>query len=276
MTSPVAASISPIMTTALLSPQGYQSNILFTITGSGFTGTTSVVLNNATGADNLSFNVVSDTEIQFSYTNGSAYWWQYPNSNSVVVTTPGGTATVDIVIYAPLDGLTLSVSPTSASAGYTVQLSDPNDDGAMATVTTVYFGEVAVPVTGFQNNSGVVTVPVLSAYGPVEITVANPLGQSNGAAFAYLPSAGCGTFTVAQTATQVVAPGASGAVRNNGPYPVYIGAIDVTADVTERTCGVVLNVGDSLTVSATNGLLPGVYAIAQAGTSFVTYIEATL
>jgi len=76
-----------------------------------------------------------------------------------------------------------SVSPSSASVGATVTITG-TAFGAVQGSSTVTFGGVAAPVSGWSNNSITVAVPAGATTGPVVVTVA---GQaSNSVTFAVL------------------------------------------------------------------------------------------
>jgi hypothetical protein len=95
-----------------------------------------------------------------------------------------GTATGTYTVRVTLSSVQItSVSPSSASVGATVTITGTGF-GAVQGSSTVTFGGVAAPVSGWSNNSITVAVPAGATTGPVVVTVA---GQaSNSVTFAVL------------------------------------------------------------------------------------------
>ncbi len=139
-----------------------------TLTGSGFTGGTSVTF----GSSSAKFTVDSDTQI----TTVS------PPVNSsgdvdVTVTTPGGTSTDLFSYVAP--PVILSISPTSGSTcgGTKVTITGSGFTGA----TSVSFGSYKAKATDFTVDSDTqITVgsPPANSSGKVDVTVTTPGGTS--------------------------------------------------------------------------------------------------
>ncbi|MCX5341135.1 IPT/TIG domain-containing protein [Streptomyces atratus] len=160
-----------------------------TLSGTGFTGTTSVRF----GANAASsFTFVSATQLTAVVSTGG------PGPVAVTVTTPGGTSTQAVPYYylaAPvISGITAGSGPVSG--GVPVTLTGAN----FLQTTAVRFGvNSATPYTIFSATE-IRTVSPPGVAGTVPVTVTTPGGTSNGAAYVYLG-----------------APVVAGLVPNQGP-----------------------------------------------------------
>ncbi|MFJ7490397.1 IPT/TIG domain-containing protein [Streptomyces sp. NPDC097727] len=160
-----------------------------TLSGTGFTGTTSVRFgaNAAT-----SFSVVSATQLTAVVPTGG------PGPVAVTVTTPAGTSTQAISYYylaAPvISGVAAGSGPVGG--GMAVTLTGAN----FLQATAVRFGATAATPYTIFSATEIRTVSPPGAAGTAPVTVTTPGGTSNGAAYVYLG-----------------APVVSGLVPNQGP-----------------------------------------------------------
>ncbi|MFF3123180.1 IPT/TIG domain-containing protein [Streptomyces sp. NPDC057908] len=160
-----------------------------TLSGTGFTGTTSVRF----GANAASsFTVVSATQLTAVVPIGG------PGPVAVTVTTPAGTSTQAVSYYylaAPvISGVTSGSGPVGG--GMPVTLTGVN----FLQATVVRFGATAATPYTIFSSTEIRTVSPPGAAGTVPVTVTTPGGTSNGAAYVYLG-----------------APVVSGLVPNQGP-----------------------------------------------------------
>ncbi|WP_344441483.1 IPT/TIG domain-containing protein, partial [Kitasatospora nipponensis] len=161
---------APIITTA--TPASGPAGTTVLLTGSGFTGVTSVRF----GVVAASFTVVSATVISATAPAGSG-------TVQVTVTSPSGTSNGIAFTYAPAAPVITVSTPASGPAGATVTLTGSGFTG----VTSVHFGAVAATFTVVSDTQVLTTAPAGS--GTVQITVTSPSGTSNGIAFTYVPTA---------------------------------------------------------------------------------------
>jgi hypothetical protein len=140
-----------------------------TITGTGFTGATSVTFGGI-AASNIT--VVSDTQLTVTAPAGG------PGPATVTVTTPGGSAsTTSSNQYVYADTPVVSgISPSSGpnSGGTTVTISGSNFTGA----TAVSFR--TIPATSFtvENDTTIIATAPPWTDGTFDVTVTNPAGTS--------------------------------------------------------------------------------------------------
>lgn len=84
-----------------------------------------------------------------------------------------------------------------------------------------------------------------------------------------------GTVSVGTTATDLFSSptNESGGVlvKNSGPVAVFLGGSTVTAG-TAATAGLLLNPGESVTVTSTGASSADLYAITATGTAYVSYL----
>jgi len=146
-----------------------------TITGTGFTGATSVKFG---GTAASSFNVVNASTIQAIVANGS--------TGDVSVTTAAGTATKAGFVFVAAPTIT-NFTPTTAASGATVTITGTDFTGA----TAVSFGGTAASSFNVVNATSIQAVVGTGATGDVSVTT--PAGTAIKAGF---------TFVVPPTITQ--------------------------------------------------------------------------
>ncbi|MFF1418696.1 IPT/TIG domain-containing protein [Streptomyces sp. NPDC058280] len=228
-----------------------------TLTGTGFTGATSVTFG---GVPATSFNVVSATQITAVAPAGAG-------TVQIVVTTSGGTSNGINFTYSTATAVLTSVVPNQGpvAGGNTVTLNGSGFTGASA----VRFG---------TTNAGFITVSPtqITAYAPagpagtVNVTVVTPGGTSNGVPYSYVnvpalsgvvPSQGplAGTNTVTLTGTNLTgATAVSFGVHAATSFTV-VSATQITAVVPSGSPG-----GVPVTVTTPGGT--------TAGTVFYFYV----
>ena len=136
-----------------------------TITGTGFTGATSVKFG---GTAASSFNVVNATTIQAIVANGS--------TGDVSVTTAAGTATKAGFVFVAAPSIT-NFTPTNAASGATVTITGSDFTGA----TAVNFGGTAASSFNVVNATSIQAVVGTGATGDVSVTT--PAGTATKAGF---------------------------------------------------------------------------------------------
>ncbi len=147
-----------------------------TITGTGFTGATSVTFGGTAAA---SYTVISDTQITVVTPAGAK------GPADVTVTAPGGTVTKSSAYsYIPIPSIT-SIGPSSGplTGGGTVIITGSGFTGA----TSVTFGGAAASYTVVSDTSITVVLPA-GAAGPADVAITTPGGtKTQAAAFNYSP-----------------------------------------------------------------------------------------
>ncbi|MGW1000685.1 IPT/TIG domain-containing protein [Streptomyces sp. NPDC002520] len=141
-----------------------------TLTGSGFTGATSVNF----GTNQAQFATMSDTRINCTAPSGS-------DSPVVTVTTPGGTSngvTFTYLTSPVVSSVTPNQGPTAG--GNTVTVTGTNLSGA----TAVLFGGRSGTITGNTGTQITVQAPAAS---PVNLTVTTAGGTSSPLPYSYVP-----------------------------------------------------------------------------------------
>lgn len=165
--APYVTGISPVN-----GPASGGTNV--TISGSGFTGATSLTI----GGVSTPFTLVSDTQLTATTLGGPA------GTAAVVVTGPGGTIPVTDVVNFTYTGVSLTgVNPTSGptAGGNQVTISGTNLTG----VTQVLFGTISANFTAGTSTQLTATAPTEAA-GPVQVTVKIGASQtSNGVTYTY-------------------------------------------------------------------------------------------
>jgi hypothetical protein len=160
--------INSTPTITSFTPNTGKTGQVVTITGTNFTGATSVSFG---GAAASSFSVVSGTSITATVGSGT--------SGNVSVTTASGTGTLAGFTYLPPPAIS-SFSPTSASTGQTVTITGTNFTGA----TSVSFGGIAASSFTVVSGTSITAVVGSGATGSVLVTTANGTGTRAG--FTYL------------------------------------------------------------------------------------------
>ena len=144
-----------------------------TLTGSHFTGTTSVRYGSRQAA---SFTVVSDTTTTTITPSGGG-------AVPVSVTTPGGTGVVGTFYYLPPPSFRLVPPPAGPLAGCnTVILTGMG----LYTTSEVRFGTQAAVFTVDSDGQLTVTAPAAASAGPVGVTVTTRGGIASGITYTYL------------------------------------------------------------------------------------------
>ena len=143
-----------------------------TITGTGFTGATSVLF----GSVSAAFTVVSATQITATAPAGTG-------SVSITVTTPGGTSNGVGYTYVAAPVVS-SISPVQGptAGGNTVTITGTGFTGA----TSVLFGSVSAAFTVVSATQITATAPA-APVAPVAVTVVTAGGTSNGVLYFYVP-----------------------------------------------------------------------------------------
>ncbi|CAL5870341.1 uncharacterized protein PFLUO_LOCUS4577 [Penicillium psychrofluorescens] len=166
-TEPVTIGVSPTLGTTA-------GGDTITITGSGFTGTTSVDFGNTPAT---SFMVVSDTEIQAitpAHSTGTVL---------INITSPGGTNSSLSFSFVMPPVLT-SITPTSGptTGGTVVSITGLK----LASSLNVNFGNIAVVPTSISDDNMVTAISPALPAGVIALTVTTAAGTSNGLAFIYV------------------------------------------------------------------------------------------
>jgi len=237
-TDPANFVVPPTVIFSDFTPDRGPVGTVVTITGQGFTGTTSVRFN---GGPPAAFTVASDDELWATVPNGA-------RSGLITVTTPRGAVTsgrmFEVTVGAGGPAIT-SFSPGSGPIGTTVVIEGTNFAGA----TAVAFD--GVPATVFTVlNSGRIraTVPAGARSGPISVStpVATDLSATN---FYITPSndlcadailVSCGTVTQGSTfgATHAGDPAITCTAANfsAATVGVFYKFIGVGGPVTVNTC----------------------------------------
>jgi hypothetical protein len=127
-----------------------------TITGTNFTGTTSVKF----GGTSASFTVVSDTSLTANVPSGAS-------TGTISVTAPGGTATsTGAFTVTPPAPTISSFAPTSGTVGTNVTIAGTNFTGT----TRVTFGGATASFTVVSDTALSATVPGGATTGPIAVT----------------------------------------------------------------------------------------------------------
>ncbi len=137
-----------------------------TVTGTGFTGATSVTFNGTAAA----FTVTNDTTISTSVPTGAA-------TGPIAVTTPGGTGTsgTNFTVTTPPPTPTVtSFDPTSGNVGTPVTVTGTGFTGA----TSVTFNGTAAAFTVTNDTTISTSVPTGAATGPIAVTTPGGTGTS--------------------------------------------------------------------------------------------------
>jgi IPT/TIG domain len=233
--TPGSTTPPPAPTITSFSPASGPVGTTVTITGTNFTGTTSVKF----GGTSASFTVVSDTSVTATVPGGAA-------TGTIAVTAPGGTATSATAFsVTPPAPTIVSFAPTSGPAGVNVTIGGTNFTGT----TSVKFGGASASFTVVSDTALNATVPSGATTGP--ITVTTPGGTATSAS----------AFTV--TTAPPPAPTISSFTPTSGPVGTKVtitgtnltGTTQVTFGGTSATFTVVSST--SLTATVPTGARNG-------------------
>jgi len=177
------AALAPTVTS--FSPTCGPVGTVVTISGTGFTGATSVKF----ATTSASFTVNSDTQITASVPKGAT-------TGTISVTTPDGTGVSNVDFSIPCPPTITSFSPTSGAVGTSVTINGTNFTGA----TSVKFATTSASFTVNSNTQITATVPSGATTGRISVTT--PAGTATSS----------GTFTVAGAPTISSLRPTSGAV----------------------------------------------------------------
>ncbi|MEP6736643.1 MAG: IPT/TIG domain-containing protein [Chryseolinea sp.] len=156
---------APVVTS--FTPANGAPGVDVTITGTGFTGTTSVRFNGVeVGGGNFSVN--SATQITGKVPGGAT-------SGKITVTNPQGSSSSGNNFY--VTPFISSLNPTSGNVGSVMTITGTNLEGA-----TAKFNSVSATPSSNTGTSITVTVPA-GVSGAVNVTVVNSGGTSNGKTF---------------------------------------------------------------------------------------------
>ena len=161
---------SPTVTSVTPSSGPLAGGNTVTITGTGFTGATSVTFN---GVASSNFTVVNDTSITAVVPSGAA-----TGAVSVIITTPSGSNNTNTLYSYVVAAPTItSVSPSSGppAGGNTVTITGTGFTGA----TSVTFGGVASPnFTIVSDTTITAVVPSTTTTGAVSVVVTSGSGSN--------------------------------------------------------------------------------------------------
>jgi Galactose oxidase, central domain len=146
------------------SPMSTNVGSIVTLTGSGFTGVTSVTVN----GQSTSFGFISDNQLNLQVSSGAT-------SGPITVTTPAGSATspTSLIVLGNPPMIT-SFSPTSGPVGTTVTINGANFTGT----TSVKFRTTAAIFTVLSSSKIQAVVPVGVKSGIIVVTTPNGLNTS--------------------------------------------------------------------------------------------------
>jgi hypothetical protein len=206
---------TPAPTITSFTPTSGKTGQVVTITGTNFTGATSVSFG---GTAATTFTIVSATSINATVAAGA--------SGVVSVTTASGTGTLAGFTYLPPPTIT-SFSPTSAGTGQTVTITGTNFTG----VTAVNFGGTASTSFTVVSPTSITAVVGSGATGNVRVITAN--GNVNRAGFTFITAITVPPTITSFSPTKAI-PGSSITLSGTGFNPtlsqntVWIGASKAT------------------------------------------------
>jgi sugar lactone lactonase YvrE len=189
---------APIITS--FSPTSAANEETITITGSNFSGATSVLLG---GVAAKSFTVLSPTSISATVGVGA--------TGDVSVKTPGGTANLAGFKFIPAPTIT-SFNPTSAAANETITVTGDNLIGT----TSVLLGGIPTKSFTILSPTSISAIVGLGATG--DVSVKTPAGMANLAGFKFIPAPTITSFNPTSAA-------ANEAITITGSY--FIGTTSV-------------------------------------------------
>ncbi len=177
--------ILPILppTITSLTPTSGAANTSITITGTNFTGATSISFG---GVAASSFTVNSATSITAVVGTGA--------SGNVSVTTPGGTASITGFTFIPAPTIT-SFTPPSGGAAASITITGTNFTGT----TAVSFGGIAA--SSFTINSATSITAVVGIGATGSVSVITPGGTATLAGFTFIPMPTITSFTPTSVAS---------------------------------------------------------------------------
>ncbi len=158
----ITASSTPTPTLTSFNPTSAFANTIVTLTGTNFTGATSVKYNGTSAT----FNFLSDTSIQSTVPLGAT-------TGPISVTTPGGTATSStnftVLVTPPAIS---SFNPTSGPVGIAVTITGTNLTGA----SSLTFNSAPAVFTVASPTTITTTVPAGATTGPIAVTTPGGIG----------------------------------------------------------------------------------------------------
>jgi Lamin Tail Domain/IPT/TIG domain len=225
------------------------------LSGSGFTGVSSVKINGVAGA----FSGVTATTLNFTIPSAAT-------TGAITVTTPGGTGpSTDLGGPGPftVDPKITSFTPTSIAVGGTVTLSG-SGFGASGEARTISMGAVtalgSVPrrvstsITWVSPNSVKFTVPVGAVTNPITITVGSALPFTTAASLKVLPKVTGYAISPAREGDPVTVQGTTLDGATSVKFGVVAAIIDsISSDGTEIHTHVPVNAVTSLVTVVTPG-----------------------
>lgn len=158
----LTASAVPAPTLTSFSPTSGFANAVVTLTGTNFTGVTSVKYNGTAAT----FNFLTDTSIQSFVPAGAT-------TGPITVTTPGGTATSATNFTVLVSPPTIaSFTPTSGPVGTPVTVTGTN----LANASSLTFNSAPATFTVVSPTSITTSVPAGATTGPVAVTTPGGVG----------------------------------------------------------------------------------------------------
>jgi Domain of unknown function (DUF5666)/IPT/TIG domain len=247
VTSPLSFTVLAIPTISSFTPTSAAVGATVTLTGTGFTGVTSVNFSGTPAA----FAVLSNTSIAAVVPSGAT-------TGTITVTNPTGSGTSSGTFTVLTIPIISSISPSAGVVGGTVTLTGTGFAG----ITAVRFNGTAASNFGYSVNLMTVTVPTGATTGT--ITVTNALGTGTSTAIftvltaaptisSFTPTSGGVGGTVTITGTNF--SGAS-LVRFNSVSAVYsiISNTSITATVPSGASTGVISVTNALGTGTSSGV----------------------
>ena len=238
--TPGSTAPPPVPTISSFTPASGPVGASVTITGTGFTGTTSVTF----GATSASFTVGSDTSVTATVPTGAS-------TGTISVTTPGGTATSATAFTVTPPAPTISsFAPASGTAGTNVTIAGSNFTGT----TKVTFGGTTAAFTVVSDSALSATVPSGAATGLIAVTTPGGTATSANAFTVTPPAPTISSFTPASgpVGTNVTISGAA-----------FTGATAVSFAGTSASFTVVS--GTSITAAVPSGAASGLITVTTPG-----------
>ena len=232
----ISATPAPAITS--FTPTSGKTGQVVTITGTNFTGATSVSFG---GTAATTFTVVSATSINATVAAGT--------SGTVSVTTASGTGTLAGFTYLPPPTIT-SFSPTSGKTGQVVTITGTNFTGA----TAVSFGGTAATSFTVVSATTITAVVGTGKTGNVRVVTANGAITKNGFTYLAPPTISSFSPTSAGTSQVVTITGTD----FSGATAVIIGGTAATSFTVVSATSITAVVGSgatgSISVTTSNGI----------------------